>query len=211
MRYITYLFDLDDTLIPYAARARRAEANLIAAGVDPIRLHQLDSALWTPVASGELLIEAKWYRQALESGASPARADAFVQAMCDFEPAFPEVLPLLERLAQNGAKLGIITNGPPGAHQRRKLTVAGLDHFFDQAVFISSEVGAAKPDPRIFAHALQALSSHPNETLFVGDSLTGDAGGALNAGLAAYWLDRDRSHQKPPTGVHRIRSLTELP
>lgn len=211
MQYTTYLFDLDDTLVPYAGRAERAQRALIAAGVDPVLLRELDAALWPPVAAGQLSIEAKWYRQAVEAGATPAQADAFVAAMCDFELAFPEALPLLRRLQAAGHKLGVITNGPPGAHQRQKLTTAGLDHFFGEFVFISSEVGAAKPDPRIFNHALQALSARPAETLFVGDSLSGDAGGALAAGLAAYWLDLHQTGASVPRGIQRITSLAQLP
>jgi HAD superfamily hydrolase (TIGR01549 family) len=212
MQYTTYLFDLDDTLVPYSGRAQQAQAALIAAGVNPIRLRELDTALWPAVANGQLSIEAKWYRQAVESGATPAQADAFVQAMCSFEPAFPEVHPLLQRLQAMGAKLGIITNGPPGAHQRQKLTVAGLDQFFDaRHVFISSEVGAAKPDPRIFAHALETIGARPEEALFVGDSLPSDAGGALSAGLAAYWFDLHGLNTPVPAGIRRITFLTELP
>lgn len=212
MQYTTYLFDLDDTLVPYSGRADRAQAALIATGADPVRLRELDSALWPPVAAGELSIETKWYRQAVESGTTPAQADAFVQAMCAFEPAFPEVHALLERLQAAGHKLGIITNGPPGAHQRQKLTVAGLDRFFDaQHIFISSEVGAAKPDPRIFHHALATLGSRPEEALFVGDSLPGDAGGALGAGLSAYWFDLHQTGATVPVGIRRITSLTQLP
>lgn len=212
MIYTTYLFDLDDTLVPYSGRANRAQADLIATGADPVRLRELDSALWPPVASGELPIETKWYRQAVGAGATPAQADAFVQAMCDFEPAFSGVIPLLQRLQAAGHKLGIITNGPPGAHQRQKLTAAGLDPFFDpRHVFISSEVGTAKPDPRIFQHALQTLGARPEEALFVGDSLIGDAGGALSAGLTAYWFDLHRTGASVPAGIHRITSLAELP
>lgn len=211
MRYTTYLFDLDDTLVPYTARAERAQAALIATGVDPVRLRELDMTLWPPVAAGQLPIEQKWYQQATQSGATPTQADAFVQAMCDFELAFPEVLDLLKHLQATGCKLGVITNGPPGAHQRQKLIAAGLDHFFGEAVFISSEVGAVKPDPRIFAHALQALGSHPEEALMVGDNLKADAEGAHGAGIAAYWLDRSGSTLLPPAGIQRIRSLDELP
>lgn len=211
MTYTTYLFDLDDTLVPYAARAARAQTALIASGADPVRFRELDSALWPPVAAGRLTIEAKWYRQAVESGASPTHADRFVQAICAFEPAFPEVLPLLQRLQGAGRKLGIITNGPPGAHQRQKLITAGLHHFFGEFVFISSEIGAAKPDPRIFNQALQAHGARPEEALYVGDSLTGDGLGAHGAGLAAFWLDRQQSEQTPPPGIHRITSLAQLP
>jgi HAD superfamily hydrolase (TIGR01549 family) len=207
MRYTTYLFDLDDTLIPYARRAAEAWATLIACGVDADRLRHLDTALWPDVGSGRLPIEQKWFRQATESGATLAQADAFVQAMCAFEPPFQ----VLARLSALGCRLGVITNGPPGAHQRAKLEVAGLTPFFGEAVFISSEVGAAKPDPRIFEHALRSLGARPEETIFVGDNLHADALGAAGAGITAFWLNREGAAVDLPPNVQMIRRLSELP
>lgn len=206
----TYIFDLDDTLVPYDPRERRAYDLLAGAGADRERMMTANLALWPEVAIGRLCIEEKWRQEALAGGVAPAAAERFVAAMVDFDPAYPDALPLLERLAEAGHRLAIITNGPPGDHQRAKLRRAGLDRFFGEAVFISSEVGAAKPDPRIFQHTLAALGARPEESLYVGDKPEHDAAAAAAVGLHGVWIDRTGSASPAPAGVRRITSLAEL-
>ncbi len=87
---------------------------------------------------------------------------------------------LLDSLARH-YRLGIITNGFRDT-QRPRLQAAGLLHYF-ATVVVSGEVGWAKPDPRIFAHALNDLSLAPGAALYVGDSISHDLAGAANAGV----------------------------
>ena len=54
----------------------------------------------------------------------------------------------------------------------------------DSAVF-----GIAKPDPAIFGPALDALGTDPARTLYVGDTVHADVGGATAAGMAVVQLD----------------------
>lgn len=82
----------------------------------------------------------------------------------------------------------MITNND-GPHQRRKPAMVGLHDAFD-AVAISGEIGAGKPDPAIFAHACAALRVAPAAAVHVGDRLDADALGALAAGLRGVLLDR---------------------
>ena len=65
-----------------------------------------------------------------------------------------------------------------------------LSRFFD-VVIISSEVGADKPDPRIFERALKALHVAPGETWHVGDDPKRDWG-AETLGLRVFRLERPR-------------------
>lgn len=206
----TYLFDLDDTLIPYDLREARSYALLKELGADEVRMQEANLRLWPEVAIGRLPIEEKWRREALAGGASAADADRFLASMIDFDPPFDDALPAVQRLAEAGARLAIITNGPPGDHQRSKLRRAGLDHFFGDLVFISSEVGAAKPDPRIFQHALARLGVRPDEALYVGDKHDHDAAAAAAAGLHGVWLDRREAGLLVPTGLRRITTLADL-
>ena len=60
-------------------------------------------------------------------------------------------------------------------------------HFI--AIFDSTVVGAAKPDPRIFELALAAVKSAPAETVMVGDSLAADVNGARGVGVAPALID----------------------
>jgi putative hydrolase of the HAD superfamily len=63
-----------------------------------------------------------------------------------------------------------------------------LRRYFDK-VFDSHLVGYAKPDVRLFQHALAALGLRPAECLFVGDVYYVDVLGANRAGIAAIHLD----------------------
>lgn len=55
------------------------------------------------------------------------------------------------------------------------------------AVVVSAEVGAEKPNPVIFEAALQALGMRPGEVVHVGDDRRNDVWGARDAGIPA-WL-----------------------
>ena len=68
----------------------------------------------------------------------------------------------------------------------------GVSQFFSN-VFLSSEIGADKPDPEIFRRALELTRRLPGETLHVGDDPVRDWEGAANAGLSVFRLDRPRN------------------
>ena len=91
----------------------------------------------------------------------------------------------LQALRQQGTKLGVITNGPT-AWQSRKLDALGLGGFFDVVVISQSE-GLTKPDPRIFARAVDRIGVASDEAMFVGDHPDVDVAGARTAGLIPVW------------------------
>jgi putative hydrolase of the HAD superfamily len=65
----------------------------------------------------------------------------------------------------------------------------GLTKYFTH-VFLSSELGADKPDPEIYRRSLALSSARPNETLHVGDDPERDWEGAAAAGLCCFRLQR---------------------
>ena len=74
----------------------------------------------------------------------------------------------------------------------------------------SYDVGAEKPDPRIFRYALARAGARAERAAHVGDQLLTDVSGAVNAGVKPVLLDRDGNHkgyQEHP----RIEGLAELP
>lgn len=91
----------------------------------------------------------------------------------------------LRALRARGKKLGVITNGG-NVWQQRTLECLGLASFFD-TVLISEMEGLRKPDPDIFARALERCDVCPAEALFVGDHPGIDVAGARAAGLIAVW------------------------
>lgn len=97
---------------------------------------------------------------------------------------FPDALPALERLSER-YRLIAVTNG------NARLDKVGIAEYFDG--FVSARTaGAAKPDPRIFAAALEAGGRPPGETLHVGDHPEHDVTGARRAGLRTAWVNRRR-------------------
>lgn len=100
---------------------------------------------------------------------------------------FPEVRETLTALRRRGGlRLAVVSN-----FDRRLLAVLGhlgLRGFFE-GVFLSSEVGADKPDPRLFHRALEALGVGADEALHVGDDPAKDWG-AERLGLRVFRLER---------------------
>ena len=122
---------------------------------------------------------------------------------------FPDVETILQELGRS-YRLGLITNGAPDL-QREKIRGSRLAHYFD-SITISGEVGAGKPDPRIFAAALDSLSAKPAEAVMVGNSLKRDIAPAQQLGMTAVWVNRCGSACNSDVTPHaEITSLSELP
>jgi putative hydrolase of the HAD superfamily len=66
----------------------------------------------------------------------------------------------------------------------------GLAPLLD-GVVSSAEAGALKPDPAIFALALDLAGCEPEEALHVGDTVEEDVEGARAAGVRALLVDRE--------------------
>jgi putative hydrolase of the HAD superfamily len=124
----------------------------------------------------------------------------------------PGVEAMLEGLRAE-YRVGLLTNGPTVA-QRDKLVALGWTDAFDVAL-VTGDLEAGKPDPASFEALLDALGSRPDETVFVGDDVEADVGGAAGVGIhpvqvtfpgsaapdarAVAHLDRDRlASELPP-------------
>ncbi|HSS17934.1 MAG TPA: HAD-IA family hydrolase, partial [Candidatus Dormibacteraeota bacterium] len=68
----------------------------------------------------------------------------------------------------------------------------GISKFFAH-IFISSEIGADKPDPEIYLRALKLIDLKPNEVLHVGDDQERDWEAASVVGLSIFRLDRPKN------------------
>lgn len=116
---------------------------------------------------------------------------------------YEDVRPTLAALAGRGMKLGIISNWDA----RLRPLLANLDlsrHF--SSIVISCEVGATKPDARLFARAVEELGVAADELLHVGDSVEMDVRGAERFGATGRQVRRERERKE----AWQIRALTEL-
>jgi putative hydrolase of the HAD superfamily len=119
---------------------------------------------------------------------------------------YPDVRETLTELRARSFRLGVISNFD--SRLRDILSNLGIGSFFEQAV-LSWEVGASKPDSRIFRRALEAMQVLPGQAVHVGDSLLSDVGGARKVGLNPILLDRRGIHSGY-RGCPVIRDLTRL-
>jgi putative hydrolase of the HAD superfamily len=113
--------------------------------------------------------------------------------------AYPDAAPALAALAGRGMRLVCVSNWDISLPD--VLARCGLADAFD-GVVTSAGSGARKPDPAIFAAALDLAGCSADEALHVGDTLEEDVAGAGAAGISALLLDRE--------GGGDIASLTEV-
>jgi len=102
---------------------------------------------------------------------------------------YPEVPGVLEKL-QPRFQLAVVSNFD--GRLRLILQNLGISKYFAH-VFISSELGADKPDPEIFRRALMVMHLDGNEVLHVGDDPERDWKAAKEAGLLVFQLDRPKN------------------
>jgi putative hydrolase of the HAD superfamily len=122
-----------------------------------------------------------------------------------FRP-YPEVPGVLAALRERGAAIVVVSNWDVSLHDVLERT--RLRPLVD-AVLTSAEFGAAKPDPAIFARALELAGGvPPAEALHAGDDLHADVEGARAAGIAAVLVARDG--EPAPAGVRAIATLDAL-
>ena len=207
------IFDWGGTLTPWhtvdVAHAWRA----VASKLDPDRVDQL---------AGRLLAaeDALWKRTRHEhSGASLAEVfelaeltlaeDALVPLFDFWEPhtyTDPDVLPLFKELRARGLKVGVLSNTMwPRAEHDRILARDGVLDLLDATVY-SSELPWAKPHPRAYEAALEAVGvSAADSAVYVGDRIFEDVYGAQAAGLRAVHVP----HSDIP--VHQLTDVTAEP
>jgi putative hydrolase of the HAD superfamily len=102
---------------------------------------------------------------------------------------YPEVPGVLQQL-QPRFQLAVISNFD--GRLRLILKHLGISKFFTH-IFVSSEIGADKPDPEIYRRALKFIDLKPNQVLHVGDEPERDWEAASAAGLRVFQLDRPRN------------------
>ena len=100
---------------------------------------------------------------------------------------YPDVLAALANWQRMGIELGVLSNFDSRIYS--VLQSLELRDFFE-SITISTQAGAAKPDAKIFATALEKHNCPPEAAWHIGDSITEDYQGAKAAGLRGIWINR---------------------
>jgi len=126
--------------------------------------------------------------------------------------AIAETCAALERLGAAGMPLAVVSNADGVVEQA--LAIAGVCQVgpgegIDMVTIVdSTKVGATKPDPAIFPHALEVLGVAAQRCVYVGDSVRNDVMGARAAGLQPLLLDPFDLHEG--AGHDRVKDLSVL-
>jgi putative hydrolase of the HAD superfamily len=110
-------------------------------------------------------------------------------AEADVWQLYPDVLEVLKML-QPRFRLAVVSNFD--GRLRMILEQLAIAKFFSH-VFVSSEIGADKPDPEIFRRAVGFMNLSANEIVHVGDDPERDWRAAEQAGLSVLRLDRQKN------------------
>ncbi|MBS0380310.1 MAG: HAD family hydrolase [Proteobacteria bacterium] len=214
-------FDLDNTLWDVEPVLQRAEARLyewlraesprITAALSPEDMRRAREALarsephqahdFTYLRTAALAAHAR--EHGYGEDLAPRAFEVFLAARCEVE-LFPDVRPALARLARR-YRLGTLSNG------NADLDRIGLGDAF-QVSLNARQIGAAKPERRVFERLSDALGVAPGELWYVGDDPHLDVAAARAAGLGTVWVNR-RAHRWPegqPPADLTVVDLTEL-
>lgn len=195
-------FDLDDTLcVPERDRATVLEEATAAVDAPPLdRTDYLDAHRRN--LTGET--RAPIFAELLDEppAVSPdALARTYRERINEAIRPLAGVRGLLDGLRAEYT-VGLLTNGPSLA-QRAKLETLGLAEAFD-AVVVSGELPAGKPDRRAFDALLEELDVPAAELVYVGDDVEADVGGAAAAGCRAVQVVHDRGPAPDPRAVAHV-------
>jgi putative hydrolase of the HAD superfamily len=123
---------------------------------------------------------------------------------------FPDSLPTVRQLRAAGIRTALVSNC--SHNTRPTIHRLGLEEEFD-AVILSFEVGARKPQPDIYLAALEALQVRPSEAIFVDDQAEycdGAKALGIDTRLIFRWDDPPEPGSAGTNGHRPIGDLTPL-
>ena len=216
------LLDLDDTILDFQKGEEYGlRKTLLDAGIEPTeaictRYSQINKAYWKRLELGEVTREqvmvGRFETLYSELGvtADPISSSAaYMDNMSSVHFFLPGAEDAVKALFRK-YRLFLVSNGTASA-QHRRLTSAGLYPYFEQ-VFISQEVGCNKPAKEFFDLCFARIPGFdPQKALIVGDSLSSDIQGGINAGIRTCWVNP--AHKKAPESRrpdYEIESIVRL-
>lgn len=225
MGYSFALFDADNTLLDFTAAEHAAiTACLCERGLptdeETIALYsRINDGHWKALERGEttrdrLKVErfADLFRALGYSGDAKAMADDYIAALSRQDMLLDGALELITSLHGN-CQLYIVTNGITTV-QKSRFGRCALQPYFKQC-FISEEMGCAKPEKVFFDRVAEAIEGFdPRKALVIGDSLSSDIQGGINAGIDTCWYNPRGmcapAHMKITYTVNSLESIADI-
>ena len=101
---------------------------------------------------------------------------------------FDDVITFLQYLKQTDIQIALATNGSY-IRQKNKILSTGLGVYFAN-IYISGQIGCAKPDKLFFDSVLNDLHIKASEAIMIGNSIEDDYRGAQGSGIDFVLIDR---------------------
>ena len=219
----TVFLDLDDTILDFKKGERIALVRTfekIGVQYDEAiikRYLEINLECWQALERGEMTrdqvlvgrFEKLFSELSVDYSATLAQ-DIYEELLSKEHDFLPGGKELLEAFRKSGKyKLYMATNGIPTV-QKPRISDSGVGEFFE-GIFISEEIGYAKPDKRFFDKCTEMIDGFKREeTIIVGDSLSSDIMGGINAGfLTCHFNPQDKPYGKIKPD-YKIKNLSEL-
>lgn len=201
-KYSTILFDADDTLLDFGKDETQALTIImgkygIETSEENIKTYkEINVSLWKALERGEIdkpTLKQVRFRLFFEKIGFVTKEDPFkineeyLANLGSGGNLLDGAKELIEELSNQGYDLYIVTNGIANT-QRKRLTKAGILPYFTE-IFVSETVGHQKPKKEYFDYVLSHIKEKDiSKVLLVGDSLTSDIKGSVDAGITCAWL-----------------------
>ena len=222
MAYRIALFDADNTLLDFTRAEHEALCSCLARRGIPYseKTLQLYSSIndghWKCLERGETTRERlKVERFTDFFHAIGHDGDPSIMAH-DYETTLSRQTFLLDGALElikdlyGKCRLFIVTNGLISV-QKSRFGSCALSPYFEKC-FISEEMGCTKPEKIFFERVAENISGFlPSEAIVIGDSLSSDIQGGINAGLDTCWYNPNRKTPPPDMAItHCVHSLSDI-
>ena len=220
---IEFLFlDLDDTILDFHKAERIALSNTIRSfGIEPTeevlgRYHVINKWHWEQLELGKLtraeVLENRFsvlfeeYGMTVDATACARAYEKNLSVGHWFLPGAEEAVDALSKKY----RLFLASNGTASV-QKGRMTSANLYRFFE-TVFVSQEIGHNKPAKEYFDACFARIPGFdPEKCIMVGDSLTSDIRGGINAGIRTVWVNPIHAPGRPDiVPDYEIESISQL-
>jgi 2-haloacid dehalogenase len=220
-KYEFLLLDADNTLLDFDENERVSiRATLRHFGVEPtdeiVAVYSgINRKYWRMYDLGELT-QAQVLTMRFDELFSLLGRSCDAQEVEDFyrvqlglgHQVIPGAVELCARLWES-YRLIMVTNGVADT-QYQRLAASGLDKYFER-IFISEETGFHKPEKGYFDYVFSHVPGFdPARAIIIGDSLSSDIKGGINAGIDTCHYDRHNTGSgelRPTVTVHSFEEL----
>lgn len=218
----TLLFDLDNTLLDFNQAERIAVSKTLEhfhiAPEDAIlkRYSELNLAQWKLLEQGKISREQVKLRRfqilftELGTDAPAEEAALMYETLLAHGHYFMDGAEELLETLYGKFRMYLVTNGTLSV-QKGRLKSSGISRYFD-GIFISEELGYNKPSMEYFDCCFSKIPDfHKETTVIIGDSLTSDIQGGINAGIRTIWFNPNHENAAEIIPDYEFDKLSKLP